>query len=687
MALGAGRTAVAISAGKFHACAILDNATVKCWGWNVNGQLGQGDTANRGDGANEMGDNLPAVALGTGRTAVAISAGAVHDCALLDNATVKCWGANFSGQLGRGDTANRGDNPNEMGDNLLPVDLGTGRSAVAVTTGNGHSCARLDDGSLKCWGDGSAVGQGNNSNALGDEPGEMGDALPVVSLVTPAPAMSVVLASDESSVAVGATIHSHATITNTGNVGLTGLTVSTAGCGTPPGVLLPGDHTVVDCTHVATARDVSTYAASVSADSDQTTAVTSNTVNVTVTIPSGHGLVAGQVTARIFGNAVSGVLVAALDKDTFAVVGLDTTAVDGTYAMLVPAGGVFFYLADPAGGHIATFAQNSPTTIADGQTLTLNPQLNRALGGIEGRITDEGSGTGLTNGLALTTNALTGQMSIGASTDGFGFYVIRNLRSVGYWVALLDLSGGHAPRYYNGATSPAGATTVNVVGGALQVIGTSTLPAQTPPGGAAHLQGTVTGAGGAALSGVAAIALRAGTFEYVGGDLTDGSGTYDIAVDAGSYIVGFADPGGSHLFEWYADQPGSGLATATPVATSAGSPDVADASLGTLYGSLSGTVTEDGSGNPLQDMWVFAIDSTGSVVGVAKTAANGTYTISNVPAGGIRVRILDITGNHVPEYYDDHAGPNAGTDYPSATIVPITGGATTTVSAGLALSS
>ena len=52
----------------------------------------------------EMGDSLPAVALGTGRTAVAITAGASHTCALLDNGTVKCWGDNDYGQLGLGDT-------------------------------------------------------------------------------------------------------------------------------------------------------------------------------------------------------------------------------------------------------------------------------------------------------------------------------------------------------------------------------------------------------------------------------------------------------------------------------------------------------------------------------------------------------------------------------------------------------
>src|SRR5205823_3943102 len=132
--------------------ALLSNGAVKCWGRNDGGQLGLGDTVDRGDGAGEMGDSLPAVDLGTGRTAVAISAGDFFTCALLDNASVKCWGANSEGQLGLGDTSARGDDPGEMGDSLPAVDLGTGRTAVAIDSGNIHTCALLDDTSVKCWG-------------------------------------------------------------------------------------------------------------------------------------------------------------------------------------------------------------------------------------------------------------------------------------------------------------------------------------------------------------------------------------------------------------------------------------------------------------------------------------------------------------------------------------------------------
>jgi alpha-tubulin suppressor-like RCC1 family protein len=183
--LGTGRTAKSISAGGTHVCAILDDNTVKCWGENTSGQLGLGDINNRGDNANEMGVSLPIVALGTGRTAKAIAAGTSHVCAILDDNTVKCWGDNSTGQLGLGDKNARGDNANEMGVNLPPVPLGTGRTAKAITAGVGFTCVILDDNTVKCWGD-AGLGQLGlgDKNARGDNAGEMGDTLPIVTLGT-----------------------------------------------------------------------------------------------------------------------------------------------------------------------------------------------------------------------------------------------------------------------------------------------------------------------------------------------------------------------------------------------------------------------------------------------------------------------------------------------------------------------
>jgi alpha-tubulin suppressor-like RCC1 family protein len=183
VALGTGRTALAVDAGGYHSCALLDNGTVKCWGYDAYGALGQGDTASRGVAAGQMGDNLPAIPLGDGLTARAIAGGYTHTCALLGNHQVKCWGYNAYGQLGLGDTNNRGVAPYQMGNYLPFVSLGAGRSAVALAAGNFHTCALLDNGQVKCWGWGAvgALGQGDTNNR-GSAPNQMGDNLPPVAL-------------------------------------------------------------------------------------------------------------------------------------------------------------------------------------------------------------------------------------------------------------------------------------------------------------------------------------------------------------------------------------------------------------------------------------------------------------------------------------------------------------------------
>jgi cysteine-rich repeat protein len=179
--LGTGRKARAVAAGIYSTCALLDDGRVKCWGYNAFGQLGTGDTLARGDGAGEMGDALAPVDLGTGRTAKAIAMGSYQACAILDDDSLKCWGHNLYGQLGLGDTAHRGDSAGEMGDALPTVNLGTGRTARAVASGDGFTCALLDTNQIKCWGAGTygRLGLGDTSQR-GDASGEMGDALPTV---------------------------------------------------------------------------------------------------------------------------------------------------------------------------------------------------------------------------------------------------------------------------------------------------------------------------------------------------------------------------------------------------------------------------------------------------------------------------------------------------------------------------
>lgn len=81
-AVDIGGKTFAIALGDRHSCGLVEGGFVKCWGWNNYGQLGYGDTRQRGDGVCQMGArNLPAVNLGG--VATDIKAGTVHTCALM----------------------------------------------------------------------------------------------------------------------------------------------------------------------------------------------------------------------------------------------------------------------------------------------------------------------------------------------------------------------------------------------------------------------------------------------------------------------------------------------------------------------------------------------------------------------------------------------------------------------------
>ena len=673
---GAPVAARSITAGANHTCALLDDATVKCWGVGDYGQLGRGTTDILGDEPGEMAALAP-VNLGAGRTATAITAGTYHTCALLDDATAKCWGAGTFGQLGQGTTDTLGDQPGEMAA-LAPVNLGAGRTATAITTGANHTCALLDDATAKCWGAGDygQLGQGT-TDTLGDQPGEMAALAPIVmGFGPPAPtlALSVDKSADESTVAVGDTIHLHVTVANTGNVALNDVTIDDPNgpdCEAAPFDLAVGADLTVDCTHVATAAEVAGgyhNTASVTA-TEITTPVVSNTADVTVTVPPGAGLVSGTVTQTGSGDPIAGALVAVLSTATYAPVAVATTNNAGQYLTVAPAGTYFVYAIDPTLGHASGF-HGAPTTVAvtAGNTTTANAALASVRGTISGTVTDTGGP--LAGVLAMSVNLATGQPGAGDLTGNTGAYSIPGLAPGPRLLEFIDLSATHPVEFYDNAPQTPGATILNVTG-AGTVTADADLATQAGPGTAAHLTGQVTSTTGGNLGGVAVLALRTADFGLAAADLTDGTGSYDIALDAGTYKLAFYDPSGTHLFEWHDNQPASPPVSATTVAATAGTPLVTDAALTPATGVVSGTVTETGTGTNLANVFVIAINASGAVVGGTTTAANGTYTLAGLPVGSVRVRYVDLGSAHTDEYYDNSA------DFAAATPLPITAGSAT----------
>ncbi|NUQ75788.1 MAG: hypothetical protein HUU21_19775 [Polyangiaceae bacterium] len=86
------------------------------------------------------------------REVVEVTAGGQFTCARLNDGSVKCWGSNDYGQLGLDGIGSRGDDPGEMGSHLLPVNLGMNRTAVRIAAGYENTCAILDNGKVRCWG-------------------------------------------------------------------------------------------------------------------------------------------------------------------------------------------------------------------------------------------------------------------------------------------------------------------------------------------------------------------------------------------------------------------------------------------------------------------------------------------------------------------------------------------------------
>ena len=134
-----------IAVGGFHTCALLVDGNIKCWGANWHGQVGDDSKDER---------HLPVYVVGLGAPAIAITAGKYHTCALLETGGVQCWGYNMYGQLGN----------NSQVDRPVPQDVvWLDDNVQAITAGENHSCALSTSGTVLCWGN-NAEGEIGNGN-------------------------------------------------------------------------------------------------------------------------------------------------------------------------------------------------------------------------------------------------------------------------------------------------------------------------------------------------------------------------------------------------------------------------------------------------------------------------------------------------------------------------------------------
>ena len=139
--LASGVTAMA--AGGNHTCALTSAGAVQCWGYNGQGQLGDGSTTNK---------STPQPVTGLARGVAAMAAGNNHTCALTTAGAVLCWGDNYYGELGDGSNT----------DKTTPQPVtGLASGVASIAAGYDHTCALTTAGAVQCWGF-------NGSGQLGD---------------------------------------------------------------------------------------------------------------------------------------------------------------------------------------------------------------------------------------------------------------------------------------------------------------------------------------------------------------------------------------------------------------------------------------------------------------------------------------------------------------------------------------
>ena len=134
--------ATQIASGEWHSCAVVAGGAIRCWGSNYTGELGNGVQASS--------SYVPVNVTGlSGATQVA--AGLDHSCALFAGGTVKCWGGGYG---------------------LTPVDVVGVSGATQVASGEQHACALAAGGTVKCWGlnDYGQLGNGTTNNVFSSTP-------------------------------------------------------------------------------------------------------------------------------------------------------------------------------------------------------------------------------------------------------------------------------------------------------------------------------------------------------------------------------------------------------------------------------------------------------------------------------------------------------------------------------------
>ena len=141
---------IAIAGGEYHEMALKSDGTVWSWGSNSNGQLGNGTNTS---------SNIPVQVSGL-TNVIAIACGRYFSMALKSDGTIWCWGDNSSGDLGNGTTT----------DSTTPVQVSGFTGGTSIAGGDGFALARKSDGTVWAWGDNTNGCLGNGTNTSSSTP-------------------------------------------------------------------------------------------------------------------------------------------------------------------------------------------------------------------------------------------------------------------------------------------------------------------------------------------------------------------------------------------------------------------------------------------------------------------------------------------------------------------------------------
>ena len=350
------------------------------------------------------------------------------------------------------------------------------------------------------------------------------------------------------------------------------------------------------------------------------------------------------------------------------------TAADGTYTVSELATGSYRVGFDDGCGvskYVPQFyngksslASADPISVTAGSVTSGIDAAMQAGGQITGRVTDAVRHAGIV-GVSVSAYDSSGTVvGTPVTTKADGTYSIPELATGSYRVGFVG--SGYLPQFYKGESSLAGADPISVTAGSTTAGIDAAMHARP------QIVGTVINATTQKPIKNAEVTLYNSADAAVASTSTTSDGTYALSgVAVGPYEVGFSGDG--YLPQFYNGK--SSLASADPVSVTAGSTTTGiDAALLTSTGQISGKVTAASTGKPIQKIDVSVYDGSGNQVNSACTAADGTYTVSELASGSYRVGFSDGCGasDHLPQFY------NGKSSLASADQVSVAAGATTT---------